>query len=110
MSLDSFVGGKKVKKTKKAKTSSKAKKTTKPKKPRKSSKKSTSSGKKKKKSDQSIGKPDIDVQNTSDRKKYFLECGNAKCKFKRTLKKRILSDTDYICRKCGKEMKIKKTE
>ena len=43
-----------------------------------------------------------------ERKKYHLAC-TARCGYKRTLKKRTLTDEDFICRKCGKKMKIVKS-
>ena len=42
------------------------------------------------------------------RNKFYLSC-TARCGYKRTLKKSKLKDSDYICRKCGKKMKIVKS-
>ncbi|MHA1490195.1 MAG: hypothetical protein ACTSRI_11145 [Promethearchaeota archaeon] len=38
--------------------------------------------------------------------KYSLTC--SKCKYKRTIVKKILSDKDKMCPKCKREMKIRK--
>ncbi|QEE14527.1 hypothetical protein DSAG12_00340 [Promethearchaeum syntrophicum] len=90
MSLDRFTKPKKKvsKKTTKSKATEKAK-----------AKKSTS---KKKKSDIQTSKLEL------ERKKFHLSC-TARCGYKRTLKKRVLTDEDFICRKCGKKMKIVKS-
>jgi len=44
------------------------------------------------------------IKSELERKKYYLSC-TVKCGYKRTLKKKKLSDEDFICRKCGKKMK-----
>lgn len=90
MSLDRFTNPKKKisKKTTKKKASKKDK-----------TKKSTI---KKKKTELESSKPDI------ERKKFYLSC-TARCGYKRTLKKRELTDEDFICRKCKKKMKIVKS-
>ncbi len=41
------------------------------------------------------------------RNKFYLSC-TARCGYKRTLKKSKLEENDYVCRKCGKNMKIVK--
>ena len=56
----------------------------------------------KKKPELEPSKPDL------DRRKFYLSC-TARCGYKRTLKKRELTDEDFICRKCGKKMKIIKS-
>ena len=90
MSLDRFTQPKKKisKKTTKKIASKKVK-----------TKKSTT---KKKKSEVEPSNPD------TERKKSHLAC-TARCGYKRTLKKRTLTDADFICRKCGKKMKIVKS-
>jgi len=90
MSLDRFTNPKKKisKKTTKRKASVKAK-----------TKKSKT---KKKKSEVDTSIPDL------ERNKFHLTC-TARCGYKRTLKKRKLTDEDFICRKCGKKMKIVKS-
>ena len=90
MSLDRFTNpNKKIpKKTTKKKASKKVK-----------SKKSTI---KKKKAISEPVKPEI------ERKKFYLSC-TARCGYKRTLKKRELTEKDFICKKCSKKMKIVKS-
>ena len=44
-----------------------------------------------------------------ERKKFFLKCVK-KCGFQRVLRKRALKDDDYECPKCGRTLKLKKTE
>ena len=90
MSLDKFTNPKKKlsKKTTKKKASKKVK-----------TKKSTI---KKKKTESEPAKPDL------ERNKFYLSC-TARCGYKRTLKKRELTDEDFICRKCKKKMKIVKS-
>ena len=90
MSLDRFTNpNKKIsKKTIKKKVSKKAK-----------TKKSTT---KKKKLEVEPSNPEL------ERKKFHLSC-TARCGYKRTLKKRELTDEDFICRKCRKKMKIVKS-
>jgi hypothetical protein len=39
--------------------------------------------------------------------KYVLICSNSKCKYKKTIVKKILTEKDKICPRCKKEMKIK---
>ena len=90
MSLDRFTNPNKKlpKKTTKKKASKKVK-----------TKKSTT---KKKKTQSEPAKTDI------ERKKFYLSC-TARCGYKRTLKKRELTEEDFICRKCRKKMKIVKS-
>ncbi|KKM02151.1 hypothetical protein LCGC14_1787300 [marine sediment metagenome] len=40
-------------------------------------------------------------------KKYYLVCPQARCKYQKTILKKILSDQDKNCPKCNHEMKIK---
>ena len=40
-------------------------------------------------------------------KKYDLTCSSAKCKYKKTIVKRVLIEKDKICPKCKKIMKLK---
>ncbi|WP_371806601.1 hypothetical protein [Candidatus Lokiarchaeum ossiferum] len=70
-------------------------------------KKNTTPVKKSKKESIASNTPSPKVANM--RKKYFLKC-STKCGYKRTLKKRSLSDNDYTCRKCGASMKLYKEE
>ena len=39
--------------------------------------------------------------------KFILLCSNAKCKYKKTIVKKVLIEKDKICPRCKKEMKIK---
>jgi hypothetical protein len=39
--------------------------------------------------------------------KYTLNCPNSKCKYQKTVMKKVLTDIDKICPRCKKEMKIK---
>ena len=39
--------------------------------------------------------------------KYVLVCPNAKCKYQKTIMKKILSDDDKNCPRCNKKMKAK---
>jgi hypothetical protein len=39
--------------------------------------------------------------------KYILICSNSKCKYKKTIVKKILTEKDRICPRCKKEMKVK---
>lgn len=89
MSLDNFG----VKSTRK-KSLPKKKKTT-----------SASNKSKKKTANSKQSSPEM----TGERKKFYLKC-TTKCGYKRTLKKRSLSEDDYLCRKCRKKMQIYKEE
>ena len=40
--------------------------------------------------------------------KYELTCSNSKCKYKKILKKKRISERDIICPRCKNEMKVKK--
>ncbi len=40
--------------------------------------------------------------------RYTLVCPNAKCKYQKTIMKKLLSEMDKICPRCNKEMKVKK--
>jgi hypothetical protein len=40
-------------------------------------------------------------------KKFTLSCSNAKCKYKKTIVKKSLTEKDKICPRCKKEMKVK---
>lgn len=40
--------------------------------------------------------------------KFELICKNAKCKYKKILKKKRISERDIICPRCKNEMKVKK--
>lgn len=42
-------------------------------------------------------------------KKYNLICPQARCKYQKTILKKILSDQDKTCPKCNHEMKIRKS-
>jgi hypothetical protein len=42
-----------------------------------------------------------------DISKFDLTCSNAKCKYKKTIVKKNLSEKDKICPRCKSEMKIK---
>ncbi|MCF2139297.1 MAG: hypothetical protein K9W44_04505 [Candidatus Lokiarchaeota archaeon] len=98
MSLDNF--GVKVK----SKSSKHDKKTSKSK---KISKKSTNL--KQKSTKKKTNKKETSSTVTQTRKKYYLKC-TAKCGYKRTLRKKELTESDYICEKCGKMMKLYKKE
>lgn len=39
--------------------------------------------------------------------KFNLTCSNAKCKYKKTIVKKNITEKDKICPRCKKEMKIK---
>ncbi|MFW9950667.1 MAG: hypothetical protein ACFFKA_11165 [Candidatus Thorarchaeota archaeon] len=39
--------------------------------------------------------------------KFDLTCSNAKCKYKKTIVKKILTEKDKVCPRCKKEMKTK---
>ena len=56
---------------------------------------------KKKSKKKKTTKKEPETTPSGERKKYYLKC-TAKCGYKRTLKKRTLTDDDFICRKCGK--------
>ena len=45
---------------------------------------------------------------TSKFEKYELTCSNSKCKYKKILKKKRISERDLICPRCKNEMKAKK--
>lgn len=40
--------------------------------------------------------------------KYTLNCPNSKCKYQKTVMKKVLTDLDKICPRCNKEMKVKR--
>ena len=76
--------------------------------PKKTTKKKSSKKVKTKKSIIKKKKPEPEPTKTDiERKKFYLSC-TARCGYKRTLKKRELTEEDYICRKCKKKMKIVK--
>jgi len=39
--------------------------------------------------------------------KHILSCSNAKCKYKKTIVKKTLTEKDNICPRCKNKMKIK---
>ena len=39
--------------------------------------------------------------------KFILLCSNAKCKYKKTIVKKVLKEKDKICPRCKNEMKVK---
>jgi hypothetical protein len=39
--------------------------------------------------------------------KFILSCSNAKCKYKKTIVKKVLAEKDKICPRCKNEMKVK---
>lgn len=39
--------------------------------------------------------------------KYRLVCPNAKCKYQKTIMKKVLTDDDKTCPRCSKRMKVK---
>jgi len=39
--------------------------------------------------------------------KFDLTCPNAKCKYKKTIVKKVLTEKDKICPRCKSEMKLK---
>jgi len=39
--------------------------------------------------------------------KYTLNCPNSKCKYQKTVMKKVLTVTDKICPRCNEEMKVK---
>lgn len=45
---------------------------------------------------------------TSKFEKFELTCTNSKCKYKKILKKKRISEQDIICPRCKNEMKVKK--
>jgi len=49
------------------------------------------------------------VSKPGERKKFFLKCVK-KCGFQRVLRKRALTEEDYMCPKCDRTLKLKKTE
>ena len=76
--------------------------------------------KKKNETKNNKGKPKIKAsKDTIDKKeeldkisekfeKFELICKNAKCKYKKILKKKRISEKDLICPRCKNEMKVKK--
>ena len=40
-------------------------------------------------------------------RKFDLTCSNAKCKYKKTIMKKTLTEKDKVCPRCKMEMKIK---
>jgi hypothetical protein len=40
--------------------------------------------------------------------KFQLTCSNSKCKYKKIIKKKRLSERDIVCPRCKSEMKVKK--
>ena len=76
--------------------------------------------KKKSEAKNNIGKPKIKLSNDVvdkneelDRisekfEKFELICKNVKCKYKKILKKKRISERDIICPRCKNEMKVKK--
>lgn len=47
-------------------------------------------------------------RNSEKFEKFELICKNAKCKYKKILKKKRISERDIICPRCKNEMKVKK--
>ncbi len=39
--------------------------------------------------------------------KFILSCSNTKCKYKKTIVKKVLMEKDKICPRCKNEMKVK---
>jgi len=39
--------------------------------------------------------------------RYTLVCPNAKCKYQKTIRKKVLTDEDKTCPRCNKTMKTK---
>ncbi|MFX1327761.1 MAG: hypothetical protein ACFE91_06415 [Promethearchaeota archaeon] len=39
--------------------------------------------------------------------KYTLICPNVKCKYQKTIMKKVITDNDKTCPRCNKKMKIK---
>ena len=40
-------------------------------------------------------------------KKHILVCSNAKCKYQKIIIKKLLTESDEICPRCNKKMKLK---
>jgi hypothetical protein len=40
-------------------------------------------------------------------KKYLLVCPNLKCKYQKTIIKKILTDRDIVCPRCTKKLKVR---
>jgi len=60
----------------------------------------------KKKSDSKPKNKQIDKE-LSKLTKFDLTCSNAKCKYKKTIVKKVLTEKDKICPRCKNEMKLK---
>jgi len=52
-------------------------------------------------------KEDLDIISEKF-EKFELICKNSKCKYKKILKKKRISERDIICPRCKNEMKVKK--
>ena len=46
-------------------------------------------------------------KNSKNLTKYVLICSKLKCKYKKTIMKKELSEKDRICPRCKSEMKVK---
>ena len=71
---------------------------------KKTEKKEETRGTKKPKTDPIKKKSDINSRNLT---KYVLICSKLKCKYKKTIMKKELSEKDRICPRCKSEMKVK---
>jgi hypothetical protein len=71
---------------------------------KKAEKKEEARGTKKPKTDPIKKKSDINSINLT---KYVLICSKLKCKYKKTIMKKELSEKDRICPRCKSEMKVK---
>lgn len=71
---------------------------------KKAEKKEEVRGTKKPKTDPIKKKSDKNSKNLT---KYVLICSKLKCKYKKTIMKKELSEKDRICPRCKSEMKVK---
>ena len=60
-----------------------------------------------------LSKENLDKKEEIDRisekfEKFELICKNTKCKYKKILKKKRITERDIICPRCKSEMKVKK--
>jgi hypothetical protein len=53
-------------------------------------------------------KKDESIEISDKFEKFELICKNVKCKYKKILKKKRISEKDLICPRCKNEMKVKK--
>ena len=61
---------------------------------------------KNKSSKKNIDKKEELVEISEKFEKFELTCKNAKCKYKKILKKKRISERDIICPRCKNEMKV----